>query len=416
MHSSFAKPFAFVISICLVAMTDAGDWPGWRGSKQDGISGESAIPTRWGLQKDGSFANLCWKTAIPGTGHSSPIVSGDAVFITSCLESEQQRILMRLDRMTGKIVWQRTALTSPLDPIHRLNSRSSSTPVTDGKRVYATWLDKTEMFVAAFDFDGNKIWERRPGPFASKHGFCTCPIIYREWLILNGDHDGDSFIAAIRCSDGGTVWKTPRENHTRSYGTPIVLPIGGRDQVLLTGNLCTAGFDALTGKKIWTCDGPSEQMVATLVHRGELIFSLGGYPERHLLAIKKGGTGDITKSHILWRTNKAIPYVPSPLLCGDYLHVVSDEGIYTCFEPETGRVLTRERIGTHISSSLVGAGNRVYVTDDTGRTTVLENRPGYQVVAKNELGEDVRTTPALSHGNVFIRGTTHLYCIGAAKP
>lgn len=401
-------------AVLLIASTlaHAGDWPCWRGPHRNGISDDPALPVRWGKQADGSVANVRWKVALPGRGHSSPIVFGDAVFVTACLESEAKRVLLRVDRDSGSVRWQRTVLVAPLEPIHRLNSYASSTPATDGERVYVAFLDRAEMVVVAFDFAGNRVWESRPGPFASKHGFCTCPVIHRDVVIVNGDHDGDAFLAALRRSDGSTIWKTPREMRTRSYGTPIVLEIGGREQIMLAGNYCTAGYDLETGKKIWTCDGPSEQMVATLVHRGELIFSLGGYPERHLLAIRKGGVGDITKSHVVWRTNKGIPYVPSPLLYGDLLHVVSDEGTYTCFEPQSGNVLTKNRVATHVSSSIVGGNGHLYVTDDAGATTVLANEPGFRVIAKNLLEEDVYSTPALASGSVFIRGAKNLYRLG----
>jgi outer membrane protein assembly factor BamB len=152
-------------------------------------------------------------------------------------------------------------------------------------------------------------------------------------------------------------------------------------------------------------------MVATLVQGHGLIFSLGGYPQRHLLAIAKGGSGDITDTHVVWRTHKGIPYVPSPLLYGDYLHVVSDEGIYTCFDPKTGAVHAKTRLATHVSSSLVGACQRVYVTDDDGDTTVLENGPEGKVLATNSLGENVYSSPAIAGGDLFLRGEEHLFRI-----
>jgi outer membrane protein assembly factor BamB len=184
---------------------------------------------------------------------------------------------------------------------------------------------------------------------------------------------------------------------------------------MLNGSFCTAGYDVETGNRIWICDGPSEQMVATLLRGHGLIFSLGGYPDRHLLAIREGGTGDITKTHIAWRTHAGVPYVPSPLLYGDLLHVVADDGIYTCFDAKTGKVRVRKRACKHTSSSLVGACQRVYITDDFGTTLVLKNGPDFEVLATNKLGEDVYSSLAISQGNIFIRARNNLYCIGQER-
>lgn len=382
------------------------NWPGWRGPRATGLSEEPEIPLEWSPTE-----NIAWKVKIPGVGHSSPAVWDDSVFVTGAIPEKQERRLYRLDRRTGTILWDRLVLEAPLEPIHPLNSYASSTPATDGKRVFVTFLDVDRMYVAAFDFDGNLLWETRPGPFASKHGFCTNPVLHGENVILNGDHDGDAYIVSLRQADGKEVWKIPRENKTRSYCTPIIVREGEIDQFMLNGSFCTAGYDARTGKRIWICDGPSEQMVATLVVGHGLIFSLGGFPERHLLAIRRGQTGNLD-DQIVWRTHQGIPYVPSPLLYGDLLHVLSDEGFYTCFDPPTGKTLTRKRACKHVSSSLVGGLERVYLTEDDGRTVVIANEPGFRVLAENHLGEEIYSSPAISRGNLFLRGKEHLFCIG----
>jgi outer membrane protein assembly factor BamB len=177
--------------------------------------------------------------------------------------------------------------------------------------------------------------------------------------------------------------------------------------------LATSGFDLETGKLIWSVDGPSEQMVASILEEGDLLFAMGGYPERHLLAIKKGGVGDVTQSHIVWRTHRGVPYVPSALMYGGLLHVVSDEGMYTCYDPPTGRQHQQKRVSTHISGSLVGGDGVIYITDDDGRTTVLANSAGFEVVGRNSIDERVFSTPAISQGCLFIRGEKHLVCVGS---
>lgn len=395
-----------VLALLLAATAPAGDWPCWRGPTQDGMSVDANLPIHWSPEE-----GIRWKAAIPGRGHSSPIIVGDAIFVTSAIEEEEKRVLLRIDRGTGEILWQRDVLEAPLEQLHPLNSYSSSTPSSDGERVYVSFLDREQVYIAAYDLDGNRVWEVRPGAFSSKHGYCSSPVVYKGGLIVNGDHDGESYLALLDTQTGQTIWKAPRAGKTRSYSVPRVLSVAGRDQIVLTGSYATSGFHPDTGELLWRVDGPSEQMVASILDRGDILFAMGGYPERHLLAIKKGGAGDITQSHIVWRTHKGVPYVPSALLYGDYLHVVSDEGSYTCFEPETGKELSRKRIALHISGSLVGGDGKVYITSDSGETTVLENSAGGKVLARNAIGEDFFSSPAIAQGEIFLRGASHLFCI-----
>jgi len=405
------RPLLPVLTVLLLwgAVTDARgeNWPNWRGPHQDGISHETNLPVEWSAEE-----GIRWKTPIDGKGHSSPIVWGDTIFLTSAIHDSESRLLWKIDRLTGSVVWKKEVLKTPLEPIHPLNSYASSTPATDGERVYVSFLARSEMYVAAFDFSGDRVWESRPGPFSSKHGFCSSPVIYKDWLIVNGDHDGESYLCTIERKTGNVVWKVPREGKTRSYSVPRVITVDGKDQVVLTGSHATSGFDIDNGRLIWSVDGPSEQMVASLLHNDDLIFAMGGFPERHLLAIKKGGNGQITSSHVVWRSHRSVPYVPSAILYGDYLHVVSDDGMYTCYDPATGKLLQQKRVGTHISASIVGGDSHVYITDEEGRTTVLKNNSKFEIVAKNGIGESVFTSPAISQQTIFIRGEKHLFAIG----
>jgi outer membrane protein assembly factor BamB len=387
----------------------AEDWPCWRGPRGDGTSREQVIPTRWS-----DTENVAWKSAVPGKGHASPIVSGDRVFIASCLEDARQRILMAFDRATGRKLWQQVVLESPLEGKHELNSFASSTPATDGALVYVTFLDQAEMVVAAYDFDGQQKWLVRPGAFSSKHGYCSCPVLFDDKVIVNGDHDGDAYLVALERATGKTLWKVDRENKTRSYCTPIIRQIDGRTQMILSGSKCVASYDPHDGSRHWIIDGPTEQFVASIVYNGHLLFLTAGYPELHMMAVRPDGHGNVTDTHIAWRTTRGASYVPSPIAAGDYFLVVSDGGIASCFEAATGKRLWQERLGTHFSGSLVSAGGLVYFTADDGATTVV--RPGNKldVVAENKLGEYCYASPAMSRGNVFLRGEHHLFCIGPA--
>jgi outer membrane protein assembly factor BamB len=210
------------------------------------------------------------------------------------------------------------------------------------------------------------------------------------------------------------VWKVDRENKTRSYCTPIVRHIDGRTQMILSGSKCVASYDPHDGSRHWIIDGPTEQFVASIVYNGSLLFLTAGYPELHMMAVRPDGRGNVTDTHIAWRTTRGASYVPSPIAEGDYFLVVSDGGIASCFEAESGKRLWQERLGTHFSSSLVSAGGLVYFTADDGATTVVRPGSKLDVVAENKLGEYCFASPAISHGNVFFRSEQNLYCIGPA--
>ncbi|MDB6124149.1 MAG: outer rane biosis protein BamB [Pedosphaera sp.] len=406
--SHFQKLCFAILLMVLAGAALAENWPGWRGPRGDGTSLETNVPIYWN-----ATSNVVWKTEIPGIGHASPIVWEDRVFTVSGLRDTQDRVLICLDRKTGKILWQKTVFTAPLENKHRLNSHASSTPVTDGKLVYVTFLQQREMLVAAYDFKGEQKWLVRPGPFASVHGFCSSPILFKDKVIVNGDHDGDSYIVALDRKTGKTLWKTPRENHTRSYCVPIIREMAGRTQMVLTGDKCVASYDPNNGKRRWIIDGPTEQFVASPVYSEKtgLIYITGGFPDHHILAIKPDGNGNVTKTHIVWRTIKGVSYVPSPIISGDYFLIVSDQGFGTCFEASSGKSFWQERLGEH-HASLISANGLVYFLSDQGVATVVKPGPEFHAVTKNELGEGCFASPAISQGQIFLRGEKHLFCIG----
>lgn len=395
-----------------VDSASAENWPGWRGPRGDGTSLETGIPRSWsGPRKE----NIAWCTAIPGVGHASPIVWQDRVFLVSCREDRQDRILLCLDRKSGEILWEQTVVNAPLERRHRLNSRASSTPATDGRSVYVSFLAGKEMLVAAFDFAGRRLWTVRPGPFASVHGYCSSVVLFENLVIVNGDHDGDAYLAALDRDTGKIVWKTRRENRLRSYCVPIIRQLDSRTQMVLSGSKCVASFDPRTGSRHWILDGPTEQFVASLVDNGRLLFLTAGFPEHHILAIRPDGRGNVGDSHIVWRTQKGCSYVPSPIVSADGKHflVVSDEGIASCFEAATGYRHWMERIGPHYSASLVSADGLVHFLSDEGVTTIVRPGPKFDLVAKNELGERCFASPAISQGQIFFRTEKNLYAVGS---
>ena len=396
-----------VMLLVLSARAWGENWPMWRGPRGDGTSLEKNVPIQWSAAQ-----NIVWKTPIPGKGHASPIVWGDRIFVITALKEQNQRLLLCLDRSNGTILWQCIVLEAPLERINRLNSYASSTPAADGEKVYVSFLDRDKMLIAAYDFEGNEVWVVCPGPFSSIHGYCSSPVLWKDRLIVNGDHDGDAYIIALERATGKTLWKTPRPNRTRSYCTPIIRHIDGRDQLILSGNLCVASYDPQTGAQHWIIDGPTEQFVASLVYNGELLFMTAGYPDLFMQAIRPTGSGNVTKTHVLWQKDKDCSYVPSPIAVGPYFIVVSDTGVATCLEAKTGKSLWRERLGPHYSASLVTANGLVYFLSDKGVMTVVQPGPPFEIVAKNELGEETYASPAISKGQIFLRGIEHLYCIG----
>lgn len=423
-RSLMSLPVGLFLASCFTIASVAAEtenWPSWRGPRGDGSSLEANIPTEW----DGaSGQNIAWKVPLPGTGHSSPIIWQDRVFVVSCLSDTQERVLLSLDRKTGIIRWQTTVLTAPLENKHNLNSHASGTPATDGKLVYVTFLEidgtmdvggrrtPGEMVVAAYDFDGHEKWKVKPGRFASVHGYCSCPVIFEDKLIVNGDHDGDGYIVALDKETGKEIWKIRRPNNTRSYVTPIIRDIAGRTQMILTGSKCTASYDPRTGAELWYMDGPTEQFVASPVCDGKFVYITAGFPDWHILAIDPNRSGHVGEEAIQWRTTKGCSYVPSPVLCGEYFLVVSDIGIGSCYHATSGKLQWMERLGRHFSASLVTAGGLVYFLDDDGNMKVVRPGENLEVVATNKLGEYCYASPAISQGQLFIRGDKSLFCIG----
>ena len=413
------SPRILLLLSCLLLLGDrvspaegpTENWPCWRGPRGDGSSREANVPRTWDGPKGEQIA---WKVELPGKGHASPIVWGDRIYLVTAVEDRRERILLALDRTDGRTLWRQVVLETPLEPKHSLNSYASSTPATDGQLVYVSFLDRGEMFVAAYDFTGRRRWAVRPGPFASKHGYCSSPLLYKDLVIVNGDHDGDAYLAALDRHTGRTVWKTPRENQTRSYSVPIIRRIDGRMQMMLSGNKCVASYDPDSGSRQWILDGPTEQFVASPVYNGELLFITAGFPEFHILAIRPDGHGNVTKTHVAWRTDKGCAYVPSPILSDDgrFFLLVSDKGIASCFEARTGKRHWMQRIGTHYSASAVSAGGLVYFLSDDGITTVIRPGTGLEVVARNPLGENCYASPAISGGRIYFRSDKKLFAVG----
>lgn len=237
-------------------------------------------------------------------------------------------------------------------------------------------------------------------------------MLYGKGVIINGQQDGTAFVTMLDRNSGKELWRYTPAINLRSFSTPVLTKHEGHDLLILTGSQHTAALNPATGELIWHVEGPSEKFVCTPSIGHGMVFSFAGSPDKKSLAVRLGGSGNVTATHVAWRSERGMPYVPSPLLVGDYLHVINDLGVYSCIEPKTGNVLHTARALGSTYSSPIAVGNHIYLFEDTGRCTIFENRPGFHIVARNEIGEEVYTTPAISNGQLFIRSTNSLFCIG----
>ncbi len=398
----------------LAATAHAEDWPQWRGPRGDGRSAEAAFPTTWSRTE-----NILWRTPLPGPGHASPIVSGGKVFTVGANAETQERMLFCLDRATGKLLWQQMVLKAPMEKRHGENSYASSTPACDGERVFCTFLDGREVVVAAYDLAGKQLWLKRPGVFSSVHGFSSTPVLYKDKVIVNCDHDGDGYITALARTDGRELWHIDRPNKTRSYCTPLIREAAGRMQMVLSGSKCIASYDPGSGKLLWIVNGPTDQFVASPVFSETtgLFYITGGFPDHHIMAIRPDGSGDVTGTHVVWhhKATAGVSYVPSPIIEGGWFLLTDDRGFAHAFDAKTGAIVWTERFARS-HASITSAAGLLYFLDDTGVCRVVKPADKFAVVATNALGEPTYASPALSNGQIFLRTDQALYCIGATKP
>jgi hypothetical protein len=397
-----------LIFFCLVTAARAEFWPCWRGPRGDGTCIEKNVPTNW------EPAGALWKTELPGKGHASAIVWGDRVFTVTGLPETKERVLLCLDRNAGRIIWQKTVVRGPLEKLHKENSYASGTPATDGDRVYVAFRVGDEIVVAAHDFtSGEQLWLFRPGTHEGGWGFSNEPVLYKNKVILDGDSKGDSFLIALNKANGKTLWRVNRFNKGISYSAPLIREIAGRTQLIQCGDRCVTGFDPDTGSELWKVDGPSEELVATPVYseKAGLIFISSSWPKRYLYAIRPDGKGNVTQTHIAWQDSKGAPYVPSMIVAGDFLLSVNRAGVAFCYEAATGKILWQQKLGRHHSSPVLING-LVFMINDNGEISVIRPGPVFDRVAKHELGEMCYASPAISDGQVFLRGFKHLFCFG----
>lgn len=434
---------AFVIALTAVApytlnAAPKHNWAQWRGPDGNGISVETNLPAEWSDSK-----NIKWKTPIPGRGHSSPVVWDNKIFLTTDIEGDvvpgakaiehmdegkpfkhpdsvgadrkhSMRVLC-VDRATGKILWERTAYEGTVyDDRHRKSSYASPTPATDGTYVFAYF--GTEGLYC-YDFSGKQLWKVSPGPIGTLGmGTGTSPVLFENTVILQCDEEAGakSYIVALDKKTGKEVWKTPRKVQV-SWSTPLIVKGPQRTELITSGNELIISYDPKTGKELWTATGHSSNAIATPLAGNGMVFVYAGFPVKKTIAITLGGSGDLSKTkNIAWQYDKGTAYVPSSILYGDYLYLLSDRGIITCLEAKTGKVVYeggRIPVPATFTASPVAFDGKILLTSEDGDTFVIRAGPKHEVIATNSLSEPVYASPAISDGMIFIRGEKDLFCI-----
>jgi len=399
--------------ICLISGFGIGafaqNWPCFRGPAGDGTSTETNVPLKWD-----SVTNVIWKVPVPGTGHSSPAIWNDRLFMTTAFIPSQEKVLLCYNIKDGKLLWQKTVLKGTFEKKHDNNSFASGTPATDGNLVYVSFLEMEKVFVAAYDFQGKQVWVQRPGTFSSPHGYSCSPVIYKDKVIINGNSQGDSFAAALNKSDGKVVWRVAHPNPSHSFSTPIIRTMAGKTQLIFCGNREITSYNPDDGSRYWFVRGPSEDFCSSPVYneKSGLVIVSSAWPIRNIVAIKPDGKGDVTDSHVVWQSREGAFYVASPATTGDYLFTTMTSGKVYCMEAATGKIIWTEDLGLQYPSSVIADG-LVYMPNDQGIITVIKPGPKFGYLAKNAIGERMNASPAISNGKIYLRGSKNLYCIGS---
>jgi outer membrane protein assembly factor BamB len=424
--------------ICVNAIAgDAGDWPQWRGPTWNGIARGDA-PLHWS-----DTDHIKWKAGIPGRGHSSPVIWGDRIFVTTSVptgeaasaaqpamsgrrggfgsrgpQPEQKLILMCLDRKTGKPLWERVAkVATPHEGYHpQYGSFASNSPVTDGKHVIAFFGSRG---VYCYDLEGNKIWERDFGvPLRMFNGFGegSWPTLEGNTLLLLFDHEGDSFLAALDKSTGRELWRIARPDGNTNWSGPVVISYAGRKQIIVSASRKVHAYDFETGKPLWECAGLGQNTIPAPVTDGSLVFVMSGFRNPNLLAIRLGRDGDLTGTDaVVWQNQRGNSYTSSPVLADGKLYVLTDSGMLSCFDAKTGKAYyQQQRLPKpyNFKASLVAAGGKLYLASEEGDVIVVNMGEKFDVVATNTLeGQTFIGTPAIADGEIYLRGQNTLFCI-----
>ena len=390
------------------------DWPEFRGPTGQGLYADGPLPTEWGATK-----NVAWKQAIPGKGWSSPVTAGGRVYLTTAVpveggkEGELSLRAVCLDGATGESRWSKEVFREgPSAPHpHSKNSHASATPLVRGGRLYVHF---GHMGAACLDLDGDVLWKNNDLHYAPVHGNGGSPVLADGALIFSCDGADKQFVAALDAGDGHILWKKDRNAHPSkgfSFGTPLVITVAGRTQVVSQGSDVVAAYDPKTGDEIWRVRFQGYSLVPRPVYGDGLLYLSTGFDSPKLLAIRADGKGDVTDTHVAWTVSKNAPNSPSPLLLGDRLYMVSDRGVISCLDAKTGDEVWHEHVGGSFSASPIAADGKVYFPSEEGVGIVIRAGDKYELVSKNVLDEKTLASYAVLDGALLIRAEKNLYCI-----
>jgi outer membrane protein assembly factor BamB len=430
-----------VLSLILLSTGRAGaeNWPQWRGPGGQGISSETKLPASWTPEK-----NITWKAEVPGRGHSAPVVWNDRVFVTTAIEGEavpgakavehtdggkpflhpdsvgaerkHTYKVMAFDGRTGKPVWEQTAWQGvPFDNRHRKGSFASPSIATDGKLVFAYFGSEG---VFAYDVAGKPVWNTSVGKVKTLGlGAASSPVIYQDLVILQCDDDEgkDSAIVGLDAKTGKERWRTKRPVQV-SWSTPVLVSTPTRTELVTNGTEWVIAYDPASGKELWRTKGVESNAIHTPVVGEGVVIVTAGFPAKKTIAIKPGGSGDVTgTAQILWTYAKGTAYVVSPILYDGLVYLVNDRGVMTALDARTGEVRYeggRVPVPASFMGSPIAADGRILMTSEDGDTFVIKAGPKHEVITTNSVGEPVYTTLAISNGRIYIRGEKHLFAIG----
>ncbi len=399
-----------VLFLFLCGRCDAENWPGWRGPNRNGVTTDIGVPTTWSATD-----NVLWKMPVPGAGISNPVVWGDRVFLTASEGREQGELhVICFDRDTGRERWhQRLWGTAPTTFFFPKSGLASPSTVTDGQRLFAFFATGD---VFCFDLDGGLLWQRsladEYGPFENRFAASSSPLLFDETVILQCDHYGGSYVIALDQQTGANRWKSDRPEAWHSWSSPQLVPVGERIELVLSGSEKLDAYDPRTGSRLWTVRGLARECIPTPVSGNGLLYVVSGPNGTHF-AIKPGGQGDVTDSHVVWKNDRGTSFVPSAIMVGKRYYLADDKGIASCFDAASGTLLWRKRFGGKFTASPVAADGKLFFVNEAGSTLVLDaTQPDYVELARNDIGDDVYASPAISQGRFFLRTVTQLVCIG----
>lgn len=416
----YFRPFrvGLVLLVFQVAAVQAEDWPQFRGPTRQGISTTTGLPVSWDSE---TGENITWKQTVPGFGWSSPVVVAGRIYLTTAValdESDEPDYSLRalcLDAKTGSEIWNVEVFPQPAaetERIHGKNSHASPTPIVDDGQMFVHFGTHG---TACLDLQGNIIWKTNELVYQPQHGNGGAPALIGDALVISCDGIESPFIVCLERSSGNIRWKVPRETFDApkkfAFNTPLAIDVNGKTQVVSSGVNSVSGFDLNTGEAIWTVRYDGFSVVPRPLYQHGLVYICTGFGTPWLLVIDPTGSGNVTETHVKWKTKTAVPHSPSAVIVGDELYMVSDKGVASCWDAKSGKMHWRHRVGGNFSASLVYADGRIYLQDEGGKGTVIAAAKEFKSLGSSNIGEPTLASYAISDGALFLRSKTHLYRI-----